>query len=107
MESENHTPTISVVVPLYNEEAIFSELIERLNQTLQGVRHSYEILFVDDGSTDTTAELIQKALQKDVHIRYLGLSRNFGHQAAVTAGRDYEGSYFGQGSFGGIRHFNK
>ncbi len=76
--------SISVVVPLYNEEEVFEELLRRLTESLK--QFSYELVFVDDGSTDRTRELLRHASQKDGHVVAVLFSRNFGHQAAVRAG---------------------
>ncbi|MEX0931916.1 MAG: glycosyltransferase family 2 protein [Candidatus Paceibacterota bacterium] len=82
-------PTISVVVPLYNEEETFGELLERLTTVLSGVKYQYEVIFINDGSTDKTAELLDRALEKNSSLRAVHFSRNFGHQSAVTAGIDH------------------
>ena len=75
---------ISVVVPLYNEGENLHELISRLDATLAG-RH-YELMLVDDGSADDTREQLAKLANRRPEIKFLSLSRNFGHQAAITAG---------------------
>jgi dolichol-phosphate mannosyltransferase len=80
---------VSVVVPLYDEEANLLELYERLTQTLQAELFEYEIVFVDDGSKDRTTEMLQRICSLDHRVAALRLSRNFGHQAAVTAGLDH------------------
>ena len=75
---------ISVVVPLFNEGANLRELIARLDAALTG-RH-YELMLVDDGSSDDTREQLTKLANRRPRIKLLSLSRNFGHQAAITAG---------------------
>ncbi len=82
-------PEISVVVPLHNEQENVAELYRRLCDTLRGLETSYEILLVDDGSRDATSTLIDAFAGADPRIVPLRLSRNFGHQAAVTAGLDH------------------
>lgn len=79
----------SIIVPVYNEEAVINETYRRLTQVMQSLGQSYELLFVNDGSIDHTAEIIGKLAEKDECIRLLNFSRNFGHQIAITAGMDY------------------
>jgi len=82
-------PVISVVVPLFNEQESIEELHRRLDRVLRSLELSYEILFVNDGSRDRTPTLIDELQAKDHHVVALHLSRNFGHQAAVSAGIDH------------------
>jgi polyisoprenyl-phosphate glycosyltransferase len=89
LPSGSPPPEISVVVPLYNEEDNVEELHGRLERTLESLGASYEILFIDDGSGDQTPDLIEKLRRKDPHLACVHLSRNFGHQAAVSAGIDH------------------
>lgn len=77
---------ISIVVPLYNEEAVFDQLIERLTQVVNKVDFSCEVVLVNDGSTDATAILIEAICKKDNRFSGIILSRNHGHQLAVSAG---------------------
>lgn len=79
----------SVVIPVYNEEEAFPLLLPALTPVLRGMDCDYEIVFVNDGSRDRSLELLRKAAQEDPRIRVIGFSRNFGHQAAVTAGLDF------------------
>jgi dolichol-phosphate mannosyltransferase len=83
------TPEISVVVPLYNEEENVSELHRRLTAALGGIGTPYEILYVNDGSRDATPRMIDALGADDPHVSVLHLSRNFGHQASVSAGIDH------------------
>ncbi|HKI19384.1 MAG TPA: glycosyltransferase family 2 protein [Isosphaeraceae bacterium] len=82
-------PEISVVVPLFDEERIVGELHRRLDETLSAMRISYEILFVNDGSRDATPRLIDALHVRDPYLSVIHLSRNFGHQPAVSAGLDH------------------
>jgi polyisoprenyl-phosphate glycosyltransferase len=82
-------PVISVVVPLFNEEQIIEELHRRLSETLSAMRVQYEILFVNDGSRDSTPRLIDALHARDPNLSVIHLSRNFGHQPAVSAGLDH------------------
>ena len=80
---------ISVVVPVYNEEESVPEVHRRLTEVLAGVARSYEIVLVDDGSHDRSWELIRGIAAGDPRVRGISFSRNFGHQAAFTAGLDH------------------
>lgn len=79
---------VSVVIPAFNEQANVRALVERLNQVLSRYR-DYEVIFVDDGSTDNTLEIIQMLSEQNERIKYLSFSRNFGHQMALKAGLDH------------------
>jgi polyisoprenyl-phosphate glycosyltransferase len=79
-------PRVSVAIALHNEEAVFTELFRRVAAVLDGLPGGpHEMVFVDDGSTDRTFELINQAASSDPRIVGVRLSRNFGHQAALTA----------------------
>jgi glycosyltransferase involved in cell wall biosynthesis len=78
-------PTVSVVIPIYDEEALLPALYARLTQALAG-EASYEIVFVNDGSHDRSLDLLRDLVARDPRLVTLNLARNFGHQAAVTAG---------------------
>lgn len=85
---------ISVVTPLYNEELVVEKLVVRLAESLASTGESFEIICVDDGSTDNTLPLLIRCKEKLPQIRIISLSRNFGHQAAYTAGMVFaKGSY--------------
>lgn len=79
-------PTLSVVIPMYNEEAVLPLLVERLRPALDSLGDSYEIVAVDDGSTDDTAALVHMMRAAWPQMRLIRLRRNSGHQAALTAG---------------------
>lgn len=76
----------SIVVPLYNEELVISESYRRLKDIMDSTRESYEIIFVNDGSYDTTRLKAEEICKNDDKIKLLNFSRNFGHQMAITAG---------------------
>lgn len=76
----------SVVVPLYNEELVISESYKRLKKVMDSTGQEYEIIFVNDGSKDGTKNKAQLICKKDSRIKLVNFSRNFGHQAAITAG---------------------
>jgi polyisoprenyl-phosphate glycosyltransferase len=78
--------TITLVVPVYNEEAAIPRFLEEITLRLAPLDASLEILFVDDGSRDRSFEVIRDASLRDPRIRYVKLSRNFGKEVALTAG---------------------
>ncbi len=82
---------LSIVIPVYCELESLPELYRRLTSVMDGLaaRTSYEILFVNDGSSDGTAELLRAMARADSRVKALTLSRNFGHQKAITAGLDW------------------
>ncbi len=84
---ERPVPEISVVVPLFNERENVPELYRRLRESLASI--ACEIVFVDDGSSDSTPHLLDELAACDPHVVAIHLSRNFGHQAAVSAGLDH------------------
>ncbi len=77
---------ISVVVPMYYEELVAEECYRRLVKVMADNNINYEMVFVNDGSRDRTLEILRTISQKDGRVRVISFSRNFGHQAAVTAG---------------------
>lgn len=79
---------LSIIVPVYNEALLIEESVKRLNAAASGLGCRYEIVFVDDGSKDETFALLQKERQHNPHLRLLKLTRNFGHQMAITAAMD-------------------
>ena len=78
---------VSIVIPVFNEEESVPLILLRLQSSLAGI--TWDIIFVDDGSSDATAAVIERAALEDSRIKLLRFSRNFGHQAAVTAGLDF------------------
>ncbi|MGH9615279.1 MAG: glycosyltransferase family 2 protein, partial [Acidobacteriaceae bacterium] len=78
---------LSIVIPVLNEEQTVPLLLARLDRVLRGI--AWEAIFVDDGSTDATVEMLERASLEDRRVKLLRFSRNFGHQAAVTAGMDF------------------
>ena len=81
-------PRYSLVVPVFNEEAVLPILLLRLERLLQELDAPAEAIFVDDGSSDCSAIVLRQKAKDDPRFRYIGLSRNFGHQIAITAGMD-------------------
>lgn len=78
---------LSVVIPVFNEEETLPITLARLRDVLQDMQ--WEVVFVDDGSTDGTPGLIEQVSREDPRVRLISLSRNFGHQTAITAGLDF------------------
>lgn len=81
-------PVFSLVIPIYNEEAVLPILLHRIEQLLARLDGPAEVIFVDDGSFDTSGIVLAGWAAQDERYRYLALSRNFGHQIAITAGMD-------------------
>ena len=81
--------TVSVVLPIFNEEETIPELYHRLTSTLHHLECSYELIFVNDGSSDQSLALLSRLAAQDPHVRVIGFSRNFGHQIAISAGLDH------------------
>lgn len=78
---------LSIIVPCFNEEAVIEKTHERLTQVMRGLRDlDYELIYIDDGSRDATWEKLQTLQRRDACVRVIALSRNFGHQIAITAG---------------------
>lgn len=84
-----HAGLLSVVVPVYNEEQNVLELRARLSAALTG--RDFECIFVNDGSTDATADIIRRIAREDARFKQVSLSRNFGQQAAIAAGLAHAG----------------
>jgi dolichol-phosphate mannosyltransferase len=76
----------SLVIPVFNEEQLIDDLVSRVIAAVESFTGDYEILFIDDGSTDRTVEKLLIHRDKNKRIRIISLSKNFGHQAAFTAG---------------------
>jgi polyisoprenyl-phosphate glycosyltransferase len=86
--AEQRAQTLSVIVPAYNEETVLPEFHRRLAAVLAGIPMRCEIVYVNDGSTDSTIEVIRKLRASDPNVTVVDLSRNFGKEAAMTAGFD-------------------
>jgi polyisoprenyl-phosphate glycosyltransferase len=82
-------PKISIVVPLYNEAKSFNRLVERITDILNSFQQDVNVILVNDGSKDNTPFLMQMLSEKDKRFRSVFLSRNYGHQIAVSAGLAY------------------
>lgn len=80
---------LSLVIPIFNEEPLLDELLKRTIPAMESFISDYEVIFVDDGSTDSSLQKLLSFRKENKRIKVLTLSRNFGHQAAFTAGLSY------------------
>ena len=88
MATDSQPISYSIVIPVFNEEAVLPVLLRRLDLLLARLDEPAEAIFVDDGSKDSSPLVLQDLAKRDPRFRYIGLSRNFGHQVAITAGMD-------------------
>ena len=80
--------TIDLVIPIFDEEGIVEQIHKRICAVVDGLAHQFRFIYVDDGSRDGSAERLLAIAAGDARVTLLQLSRNFGHQAALTAGMD-------------------
>jgi glycosyltransferase involved in cell wall biosynthesis len=78
----------SIIIPVFNEEENIQKLFERLLQVVSGLSSDFELIFINDGSKDNTLQLVKDLAANEPKVKYINLSRNFGHQIAVSAGLD-------------------
>jgi dolichol-phosphate mannosyltransferase len=78
----------SIIIPIYNEQDIIPELVRRVKDVIDKLDGQSEVIFVDDGSADSSFRLLEENHKKDSRFKLIGLSRNFGHQVAISAGLD-------------------
>ena len=81
--------TYSIIAPIFNEKDNIPELHRRISEVMKSTGQTWELVLVDDGSTDGSTDMIRELAKKDKHIRPVIFARNFGHQIAITAGWDY------------------
>lgn len=79
----------SIVIPIFNEELVIPELYSRLKLVMNNTGNEYELIFINDGSRDSSCHLIREICKKDNRVKLLDFSRNFGHQVAISAGLDF------------------
>mgnify|MGYP003487688191 FL=1 len=89
MPSRKRTYKVDLVIPVYNEAGVIEKVHAQICGVVDALPHDFRFLYVDDGSDDGTAESLQWVKQADRRVTVLALSRNFGHQAALTAGPDH------------------
>ncbi|MDW8114752.1 MAG: glycosyltransferase family 2 protein, partial [candidate division WOR-3 bacterium] len=87
--NKNNRNSLSVVIPVYNEEKVLNLLHEELIKVLDSLNMEYEIIYVDDGSIDSSYLILKKFAQQNERVKVIRLARNFGQQAAVSCGLDY------------------
>lgn len=81
--------SISILVPCYNEEAVLPLFIDSIAPIMANTDYRWQLLLIDDGSTDRTLQIMCEAHQRDPRIEYIELSRNYGKETALQAGIDY------------------
>lgn len=85
----SETAKFSVVVPVYNEEHVLGEMYARLRDVMESLHQPYEIIFVNDGSSDKTPSILNGLCEQSQKVKIIDFAKNFGHQTAITAGMDY------------------
>lgn len=94
MMSKNPSIDISIIVPVYNEDIVLPKFFSELHKELLKLSRSFEVIFVNDGSSDNTYKLLLSLHQQYSFIKVLSLSRNHGHQLAITAGMDFSSGQY-------------
>jgi glycosyltransferase involved in cell wall biosynthesis len=89
MPNSSTRVNLSVVVPIWNEEAVIPELYRRVRAVMESTGLTWELICVDDGSKDRSLELLRAIHEQDPRVKLIEFSRNFGHQIAITAGTDF------------------
>lgn len=84
-----HKARYSIVAPVFNEQAILETLYQRVTTVMVTLGEPYELVLINDGSTDRSLELMRSLREQDKRLKIINFSRNFGHQTAITAGLDY------------------
>lgn len=79
----------SIILPVYNEEELIQNTYTRLKTVMESIKGDYELIFINDGSTDNSSEVVKQICKNDSHVKLLDFSRNFGHQVAISAGIDH------------------
>jgi glycosyltransferase involved in cell wall biosynthesis len=89
LEPRSDDPKVVLVVPAHNEEDAIMPAFAEIRKVMDSLGVEWSIIFVNDGSRDSTLELLEELYQRDDHVSYISLSRNFGHQSALAAGLDH------------------
>ncbi len=89
MEVREYNSTVTVIIPVFNDEEVLPELYRRLNAVLGQITESSEIIFIDDGSGDGSMKLLEEIHSADETVKIIQLTRNFGQQNAIAAGLEY------------------
>ena len=87
--TKHETRLISIILPCFNEEGNIYEIYNKISDQVSTIAYHFELIFIDDGSTDNTLDMIKSLAQKDERVKCVSFSRNFGHQAALKAGFDF------------------
>src|SRR5512138_2369609 len=94
MSTPNRELTVDLVIPVFNEAGVVEQTYSKICEAIHGLPHQFHIFFVDDGSSDGTSAALAALARQENNITILTLARNFGHQAALTAGLDASGGDF-------------
>ena len=89
MDGENEKKRLSVVVSVYNEEKALDQFYAETTKVLNSLSWDWELLFVNDGSSDNSLEVLDRLAGQDSRVKVISFSRNFGHESAMIAGIDY------------------
>jgi len=89
LEPRTASPSVVLVVPAHDEEEVIELAFAEISEVMNGLGVEWSILFVNDGSDDSTLDALERLYQRDDRVSYLSLSRNFGHQSALAAGLDH------------------
>ena len=89
LEGDKKMSKVSIVVSVYNEEKVLPLFYEAFQKEKGSFAWDYELIFVNDGSQDTSLDILNEFTKKDEHIKIISFTRNFGHEAAMIAGIDY------------------
>lgn len=87
--TQSESVTLSIIVPIYNEEQVIPELYRRITGVMEKIGVTWEMVCINDGSRDRSVQMLLELRQQDPRIKLIDFSRNFGHQIAITAGLDY------------------
>lgn len=86
--SSNRQPCVNIIIPIFNEQALIEAFYNQLREAIDPLPYTFHVFFINDGSTDSSQEKLEELAHRDDRVRLVELSRNFGHQAALTAGLD-------------------